>query len=359
MEGLKIYACSGFGGVGNSAADYNYWLDNTATVRNTRAVNDLLAEINLLFSDLQYKELSDNEIRKDLNLVDLYVVCLKGAERYTGDKMLMTRWGSVINSMNDEGLFNFVSLDNNERDVHLDGLLEEAERRMADNSEYVLSGSFGRWYTREVLNEDWNGIIEGDKDVFSGIRGIGATGADAGKLLNDGGYYFFGTYLTDKQIKIGGKAIDTRVRYERDLYKKTQETYSSLYSEKGFARVVYSGCQNSLKQSPEVFADKVFNTKTRGVGITEAVLIAILQLLQAVLPAVISAIGIIVSAVVMYNSNKLTISKKDIENGCIDDKEIENVYNNARKNNTIKADSGSLLMIGLLVGLVYKKLKKK
>ena len=54
-DGLKIYACTGFG-VGTAPEQFNYWLDNTETITNTKAVNSLLAEINFLSAKLCYSQ---------------------------------------------------------------------------------------------------------------------------------------------------------------------------------------------------------------------------------------------------------------------------------------------------------------
>ena len=359
MKGLKIYACSGFGGVGNSAADYRYWLDNTSTITNTRAVNGLLSSINLLFSDLQYKELSDDEIKKDLNLIDLYVVCLKGAERYSGDISLLARWGGVVNSMSEEGMFDYTTLNNEERDIHLDILIHEAEQRMDSDNEYTLSDSFGSWYEKDVLDEDWNGIKDGGALNVFNYSGSGISGtSDAGSILSDAGYYFFGTYFSDAQVKRGGKSLGIKVRYERDFYQKAETTYSSLYSKDAFARVIYTGCQNSLKRSPERAAESVCGS-TRGVGS----IVVILQLVVKILSIVLPALTTIVTSVVEYfkNKNATTISKKDINNSILDKEALESAYQTAQKNkSSISLSSGSSLLVGgLLFGLIYNKFIKK
>ena len=358
MAGLKIYACSGFGGVGNSGSDYKYWLDNTVTVNNTRAVNGLLAKINLLFSDLQYKELSQGEIRTSLNLLDLFVVCLQGAERYSGDAVMLRRWGGVVGGMKDEGLFDYDSEDNGERDIHLDGLIDEAMRRMSGQGVYVLSGDFGVWYKSNILDEDWNGIARGEKDVFAGVHGIGGSGSDAGVRLSQSGYYFFGMYLTDAQVKRGGKSIDTKVRYEKSLYEDAVQAYSSLYTETDFARVVYAGCQGQLKSSPEAVADRVFGS-SRGVGVMG--IDDIIALITAILPLILSAIQYITDAVIEYFiiKERSTITEADKSKGLIDPSALENAYKEAQSSKTIKASGSSLLFVGLVTGLLYKLIKNK
>ena len=101
-DGLKIYACSGFG-IGTTPEKFDYWRDDTQTIRNTCAVNSLLADINLLAVKLQYEQLSEADALTALNLIDLYTVCLYAAETYSGQDLV--RFGDVIAAMIEQGAF--------------------------------------------------------------------------------------------------------------------------------------------------------------------------------------------------------------------------------------------------------------
>lgn len=355
MRGLKIYACSGFAGVGARDEGFTYWRDNTVTVNNTRAVNGLLADINMLFSNLQYRALTDKEILESLNAIDLYAVTLQGVKRYTGMPDMLERWGGVICSMADEGLFANSSMDNNDRDIYLDRLIEDAFLRMGSNEGYTLRGSLSNWYRTEILDEDWNGIQSGGIDAFRGLTGVGGD-KDAGDVLNDSGYYFFGTYLTEKQIDRGGVAIRTKVKYERSLYQRAQDTYASLYAPEKFAEVVYCGCQSTLRQKPELFANEVFG-KTSGIGVA---IEAILSLIAAVVPSVISATQWLIERIFIYfeNKDRLTLKPDELEDNMIDPQALRDAYNNAH-NGTTKAGISGFLMWGLVLGAIYKLIIKR
>ena len=81
---LKIYACSGIGDAAEQAPT-KYWTDDTNTLQNTQAVNSLLAQINLRWSEVTRLQISQQDKADTLCDMDVLLVSLDAAKRYAKD----------------------------------------------------------------------------------------------------------------------------------------------------------------------------------------------------------------------------------------------------------------------------------
>lgn len=297
-DGLKIYACSGLNdcyGVGTAAGDFNYWRDNTYTLSNTRAVNGLLAEINLLFAQLRYKEMSESEVLYALRLIDLYVVCLVAAERYHGEDLL--RAGVVIERMLESGKFDCGSMDNDERDSNLDRLVGDFESDMCGEVEIESVGSeFIHWFEGRVYSEDYCGMsteqqVRVRKSIarYKSVSGIGSAveSDDPADWLYGAGSYYLYLYMPYKTAQKAGAKIGRRWRKQKEVLEFTHKGYDQLYpSAESVDKVIYTGVTDSLGRTPEVAVKELTGVSGKsGIGWVE-ILAAIIQIIGLIITLV-------------------------------------------------------------------------
>lgn len=379
-DGLKIYACSGFGGVGATGTDFNYWLDNTETVTNTCAVNVLLAQLNLLFTELQYDtELSDEEILYSLNLIDLYAVCLQFAKNQRTDTNELSRAGRIIAQMVEDGEFNYNSLDNDERDKNLDMLIATAETLFLAGENPTVNNEFYRWYIENVLELNYQGLTEEQQRaareviVKNGeIYGIGATEQDAGTYLNKSGAYHIYEYIDNNTLKKLPKKIQWKEGQQQKMYSFTQKVYAPLYGGKKASvdSVLYAGFCSTYKGTPKAVIKSITggNAKSElGVGIATQIIVAIIS-------AVVSIIIAVITAICEYAAKAVQVKYSEPENAkaavATDDDLADidaalgaktgsgNGSGNSSGNSVLTADMSKYLKWGLIGTAIYMIIKK-
>ena len=384
MKGLKIYACSGLGnscrGVGTAPAEFSYWLDNTKTVTNTKAVNGLLAEINLLFTELKYKPMTDEEVITSLNLIDLYVVCLCAAENYHKQDLEIA--GNIIAHMIKNGAFDNSSLDNDERDLNLDNLIQEFNtRRLESDPEYItpLEDSFLEWFNNSVLSQDYCALTESQIEA---VKGVGMTVVkpdtnitntdtsggtynnayngevlDAAESLYKGSPYYLYLFMTQDQASKQNTIIARKWQGQKKVLDYTHKGYDQLYpSPESVNKVIYAGTMAYFKDSPENVIKELTGTKGRsGVGVITAGAIAIINLIVVLVPAILALIQAIFNFVVAIVNVKY--SAEDAEKNAPNNKdwskleeEIAQKKKEEKKNSLVKWG-----IIGLVVMLFLKK----
>ena len=306
---LKIYACSGIGDVNGKPKGYDYWTDNTSSIRNTQAVNTLLALINLNNSEVINLRMPQAEQIDKLNNIDFLVVCLDAAQRYAGSDEQLYKAGLAIGKMCDERLFDYVSTDNTERDKHLDGLLETFEY-------YVQSGKtggndqFGEWWQEHVQSRNKVGLTSAEQDavqeaISEGISGIGASelnwqdNAELSKYLNKASEYFLYLYFTEAQLAKLPRRFKTKKNYQQQVYNYCKGLFIKQFgSETEMQNIIRAGIVGYFKQQPEELCEAISNQKYNGaigpvtvdivIGIKE--LIMIIAIVAGTMIAIVSAI---------------------------------------------------------------------
>lgn len=291
-DGLKIYACSGFG-VGTAPAEFTYWLDNTNTLTNTCAVNSLLSDINFVAAKLQYDTtLTSEDVVTALNMIDLYTVCLYGAEEYHAEEL--ARYGRIVAAMVADGRFANSSTDNNERDAYLDELIAEANTRFADGEDYEGVGDTWDWFYTHVLSLDYVGLTEAQREdvrnamlVSPGVSGT--TEQDAAVALTDSGAYYLYTYMSPEQARKIGKVVYAKRRKETEVYNYVLDAYIEFYgSKEAVDKLIYTGICKQYKSTPEAVVRDLTN-KSKGVG-ELAVIIGIIASIVTILSTVLSIV---------------------------------------------------------------------
>ncbi len=301
-DGLKIYACTGFG-VGTAPADFNYWTDNTETITNTCAVNSLLADINFHASKLRYApDMTDEEALVTLNVIDLYVVCLYGAEQYDGKDL--ERFGRIIGQMVDAGMFHYDSTDNDERDANLDELISIAETRFNDGEDPQISNDTTMWFYDYVVARDYVGLnekqIAAAREAINASNAVsGATTNDAGEVLHSNGGYYLYQFMTRKQAYDLGAAVYAKWKKEKEMYEYIHKAYDSMYGGKEEVdKVIYAGICAEYGHTPERLVYRMCENRIEdGVGCGISAICTAIGAIISLLTTVLSAILTIVSAV--------------------------------------------------------------
>lgn len=296
-DGLKIYACSGFG-VGTTPEKFDYWLDNTSTIHNTCAVNSLLADINYLGTKLMYEQMSESDVLLSLNLIDLYTVALNAAQKYSGENL--QHFGNILAYMVANGAFAFASLDNDQRDANLDELIDYSEQLYFSGEYEIIANETSEWFTNNVVNKDYVGLNEQQIENIDGALAFGISGdeKDAGTALHEAGGYYLYLYMGEAQARKMGKVVYKKYLKEREVYKYVHYAYDEIYgSKEAVDKVIYAGITSTYKMTPE----RVCETLTGKPGVKQigyvpvaeicSIISAIVTILSTVLSIVLTIVG--------------------------------------------------------------------
>lgn len=301
-DGLKIYACTGFG-VGTAPEQFNYWLDNTETITNTKAVNSLLAEINFLSAKLCYsQDLTNKDVTTILNLLDFYTVCLRGAEEFDG--LELARFGRIVGEMSAAGKFDSTSTDNDERDTNLDNLIAEAFTRLYDGEDPQIDNETTRWFNEQVVANDEVGLtdsqIERIREAIASKKGAiaGTTTDDAASYLSDCGGYYLYMYMTEAQAKKIGDTVVKRRAKEIETYNYMHKAYDMMFATpEEIDKIIYAGVCKQYGHTPEwVVGQLCDGKKVKGAG-DPATILLILQIIQAVISIITAVLSIVLAIV--------------------------------------------------------------
>lgn len=310
-DSLKIYACTGIGDPDNSR-EYQYWLDNTKTLYNTQAVNTLLAQINCEAIDVLYSNLSDAEVLAKLNRIDLLCTCLFFAQQYSNDTTLLHKAGQVIGQYYYQGVFEFYSFDNSERDKNLDDLI--ATIGEAINSEIVFKAQpeFTEWWHTTIeernkvgFNEEQRKIINDTlrKSKVSKVSGTEYDNEDLQKYLVDSARYFLYLYFTPEELAKLPKVFQIKAAKQLQIYNYCKSLYIGIYgSETEMRNVIVSGIKKSCYgESPRAICKKIAAMPRKakdygiagskeGVGLATEVIVAIIEGLVTLIVGLVTAI---------------------------------------------------------------------
>ena len=308
-ERLKIYACSGIGDT--EQAELDYWTDNTKTVSNTKAVNSLFALINRIYAEVLCLKLQTKEIVERLNTIDVLVVTLYYAQEYANNPELLAHAGEVIGYWYQNGLFEYDSINNNDRDYHLDELFARIEGLM--ENDYTASKEWRLWWRENILDLNNVGLTKSEQQQIESnlsqalkTEGIGAKSAeddpDIGKYISDSGSYFLYTFFTDEQInklpRATKRVVQRKQTTQFTLLKFVKSVYiDKMYgNEEALLNLIRANIIKNYKATPEEIAANLANggelPKTaNGVGsISVTVICAIISAIATVIVGIVKAI---------------------------------------------------------------------
>lgn len=302
---LKIYACSGIGAT--STGRFDYWLDNTETISNTQAVNNLLAQINLLYSEAVHLDLSEEETLRRLDNIDELTVCLHFAQRYAANSEELYRAGLVVGSMVKAGAFISSSLDNTERDANLDRLIAEADSAMQRDVE--ADPEYMAWWQQNVLDLNQVGLTEEQQRIIRDtLRSQRVSGyeenSDLAQYLDNAGAYFLYLYFTPDQLAKLPAVFSRKAKVQKTTYEQCKELYVGVYgTEAAMKATIRSGIQQEYGKTPEQVCTTIYNTYLEDgrIGVlTEAAIATIktvIELLAAIASILIPIITLVCTCV--------------------------------------------------------------
>lgn len=306
---LKIYACSGIGSA-QAEQPVKYWTDGTSTISNTQAVNTLLAEINLRYIAVSRLSGMTPEEKIDLlNEIDVLSVCLDAAKRFSGKTEELVHAGNVIGCMVRDNAFDYKSLNNNDREEHLDELIEKANQGFNDQTPCEAPSKFVKWWTETVIDRDKVGLSKEQqasiKKATKSIKGIGASDdwmkdAELAEYLTRGSEYFLYTYFTDEQLKNLPSVFRVKKQKQIRTYNYCKALFVDVYgNEAQMKQIIYAGIIDYFQATPEdVCAQIIKEGKLKGVGDGGASAVALgAAEIVAIITAVLGLVGTIIAAV--------------------------------------------------------------
>ena len=376
-EKLKIYACSGIGDAEQQS--YTYWTDNTQTVDNTQAVNSLLAKINSLVIEIKYLQgMTNADVIEDLNKIDMLCVALDAAQRYREEAKKLYHAGEVIATMMGDGAFQFSSLDDAERDTHLDSLLDRFHDLMQEDGLHIEDDmdGFMEWWKKTVCERNKVGLNTDarkatKKALVQAAKVIGEVDeswkedADISEYLLNAGTYFQYLYFTPEQLAKLPKIIAERQKAQKRIYNYCKAYFVSIYgSEEEMQGIIRDGIVKDFGVQPEEMCEQIASgKKVQPIGfaflgmVGAAAVKAFLSFLSVMATILVGIITAICNAVVQSNTAKYAAMEKSIiETGSPKASDYDSY--NLSGSTTLIGNKSSLLTFGL-IGLGAILLLKK
>lgn len=372
---LKIYACSGIGDAGEQRG-YSYWMDNTNTISNTQAVNTLLSLINLKYSEIQYlRNITDDEINKNLNAIDLYSVSLMYAESMSNNIDGLKHAGQVIGTLYANGLFNYDSIDENERDLHLDEIFDKVSKAMQDNEMPLApADDFVKWWNSTIIERNKVGLTDRQQSAITEAMKDGKIGAswqdnkELAQYLNNAGDYFLYTYFTDEQVNQLPRVFKTKRKQQKKVYNYCLPLFETTSGDKSqMDRIIRAKLVERYGEQPETICQLIVDGKIDVSGIGEAVTVTMVGtitltefltiLTTIVIPALIAIITAICDAVAKSKASQFAaIDQMAIDGGCPNANDFDGLLNDMPNANK-PSDSKLLAIAAGLVGLflIFRK----
>ena len=303
---LKIYACSGLSRQAKAkiTSGYNYWTDNTNVVSNTQAVNTLLTLINEKYIEVSYlKKISNEQIISNLNSIDLYTICLYYAQKYSDDPKQLHHAGEVISSLFQNGYFSYESLDNKERDKHLDELLVIAESAMNNRELGELNEGILYWWEVNIEKRNIIGLSTSEQQTIESVSGVGNSdwqGDDnISNYLLKGGEYFLYTYFTEEQIANLPRIFKAKKKLQQKTYDYCKGLFTKMYgSEDEMKRIIRSSIIGYFGVEPEEICAGIYKDQSKHKGIGDLVILGMAaEKFFEILVSILSIVGAIIYAI--------------------------------------------------------------
>lgn len=319
---LKIYACSGIGAAENKSV--SFWTDDTNSIDNTQAVNTLLALINSKYIlATKLANVSKQEKIYLLNDIDILSVCLEIAKRYSNNNEMLHRGGEVIGEMIEQGAFDNNSINADQREEHLEELVEQAMVLIEDNMPIEQSNAeFMQWYSTNVEQRNKVGLNDiQQKAVRKAIKKVSGIGTaewmsneELQEYLLKGSEYFLYLYFTDEQLDKLPSVFKIKRQKQKRTYNYCKSMFVDIYgSEEEMQSIIYAGIVDYFSETPEDVCTKIANYKSiKQIGVLTGA--EIVSIITAVLALVGTIIASICSAVSQVNVAKY---------GALDDKIVE------------------------------------
>lgn len=328
-KGLKIFACSGLGD--NTGSKIGFQTEDTVAVENTRAMNSMLAKVNLFATRIRRLKISTIDLVKEYNNLTFYFVCFYYARLYRNEPEVLKALASPIAAAYNTGMFLSTSIDPEERNAMVDDIIAKIDD-MLESGQYTTVGDVYNWWMETIVKQNVVGLPE---DVREYVSGIGATirkdYGELNKYLYDGGTYFLYLFMTEKQLSKSTYAIRKRRRKQEEVYDYCRKCfcyeYGGIYgNEQDMVNVITAGIIEDFGATPEeVVTDILQGNKKNGIGVLDPITIA------AIISAVVSLVLGLINAICNYAA-QVAVAKyampEDIDDGMANEKDWEGLNGN-------------------------------
>lgn len=312
-----------------------------------------------------------------LNDIDLFAVALYYAQEYSGNTAELERAGKAIGKVAEGGYFRYNSIDNNERDAHLDKLFDLVEQAL--RGELPEQTMADEWWKANVLDLDQVGMTAIEADIFKEelfknlkkVQGIGAADVDAalkdgtiGEYLTEAGNHFLYLFMTPAQLQKLPKVFTTKKVYQQRVYNWAKSFYVGIYgTEAKMQTTIRNGIMKEYNMTPEAVCKKIASgeIKSKGVGdlaMFITVVTYIIKIITALAPIIIGVVG----AIYDYKSRveigqQQAVDKAIISAAQADGKDFDDM-DYKEKDNTSRVAKAAVIGAGLL-GLMFFTGQKK
>lgn len=310
MNNLNIYKVSGVAKVGYNDR-VRIWLAGTNDLENTRAVNYVLSELNLLNTKQAYTRDTAKRIEY-MNQIDVYTLLLESLfVAKESEAISVESVGKVISNMVLNNMFDSVTDDIVIRTNNLDALIVDFQNRI--NSVPVnleTDPEFDAWYKMMIVDENYNNTSEGVINNYNSyLEKVGAsdTSQTIAQKTSDAGPCFLYMFMTDKQIGACNDIIQKRYNQELQNWEWETRICRGAYTTETIRNLYETGCTLHYNMTPE---DKIaelfeYNEANGGVKIGTPLWFYIIS-------AVVAVIGVLISLYdVIKDIYKLTYEADD------------------------------------------------
>lgn len=269
MSRLNIYRLSGLSDEPSQKPNYRFWTADTDTLTNSRAANYALSQVNALMAVIKYGE-PTNETYNELNLFSVILEALALAKR---DTYVMRKCGYVIQSMLNDGYFDYTITADNSADT-LQECYNVFDRYYSENKE-TQSGAFVEWYEVNIIGNNYN---EAPQEAPSRLRraerqSVGSLDPsdykDLATYVADNGSYFLYMFIGESKIGSYSSTIKKRYRKEIEMYEAICKQCSGVYSKETVYNMLYAGCCDTYGMTPD---QKIAQLKKMG-GIGDLIVV--------------------------------------------------------------------------------------
>ena len=293
MNNLNIYKVSGLVKVGYTGR-VNYWLAGTNDLANTRAMNYVLSELNLLNAELNVTEDKSAQIEL-MNQMDLYTVILEGLFISKDSQVYEVQTiGNVISSMVAANTFNSSTENLTTRANNLDAIITQFINKLNNIPDNLQTDAdFDIWYSENITAENYNDTPEYVLQNYAKVTKVGASVDDVTTKTLEAAPAFLYLFMTDKQINACNDTIKKRYNQEIKNWQWEAKILRGAISDTTLLNYYRNGCILHYGKTPEKVIDELFdlNEKQGGGKVGDPVTIA------AVISAVVAIVGLLISLV--------------------------------------------------------------
>lgn len=299
MNNLNIYKVSGVAKVGYTDKVY-LWLAGTNDLSNTRAMNYVLSELNLLNTKQAVTKDVDKRIQF-MNQIDLYTLVLEGLFMVqTSDIITIKDVGNILSNMVLNDMFNSVTDDIVIRTNNLDALIVDFQNRMSNIPNLLeTDAEFDSWFERYIIDENYNDTPKQILDNYNAyLDKVGATNDEVKTIAqktSDAGPCFLYMFMTDAQINICNESIQKRYKQEIQNWQWETRICRQAYTEETIRNLYENGCTLHYNMTPEDKIAELFelNEANGGPKIGTPVWYLVISAVVAVIGLLISLYGVI------------------------------------------------------------------